>query len=440
MAGARFDQVTAKDTLGSPNIKSSTWSPRLQATYDLNGDQSWLLRASFATYAGKLHDGFTNKFTFAGNPVREWYGWGAPTNLAVTYAELMNMSNWALNADGFQGVGGASGNFVAKDLKAPSVDEWSFDVKHSYTDGSYFKATFVRRDWKDMYNDILAIGDETAYTPVAGVGIPPQGSVATRWVTDNRIKRNYTSVEFEFAARLSQELSFGGNYTYAVLRGNGEGGDSGGSNTGPVGDVIGNYESVHSDRGRDASYYAPMGYLNSDQRHRSSLHLDYLTRSKESAAFNASLLLNYASGGAFSLTRTNAFEARTDATAAGSTIVLQYPNTYTRFFGERGFGRMNDTFNVDLKMGLDVPVVAKVRYFLEVTVFNVLNHWQLATMTTSQTATSASPVTNSATSGYYATPLSRAANGNYTGYGTYGGDTGNFVGGRSIVLSTGFKW
>jgi len=293
-----------------------------------------------------------------------------------------------------------------------------------------------------MYNDILRIGDETAYTPQAGIGIPPVGTVATRWITDNRIKRIYNSLEFEFQARLSQEITFGGNYTYAVLRGNGEGADSGGSNTGPVGDRIGNFESVHASRGRDFSYYAPMGYLNSDQRHRSSIHLDYLNRSKEGAAFNASLLFNYAGGLSYSLTRANAFEAQADAAAAGSTIVAQYPTSYTRYFGERGFGRMNDTFNFDLKLGVDIPVAGKLRYFLEVTVFNVFNHWQLATVSTSQTSTTSSPVTNGPTSGYYAMPWSANTSPNRTGYGTYGGNgsPSDYTGGRSVVLSAGLKW
>ncbi len=441
MVGGRFDQVTAKDTLGAPNIKSSAWSPRFQATYDPAGNQAWLLRGSFATYTGKLHDGFTNNFTFAGNPIREWYGWGAASNYAATYAEVTNIANWALNANGFQGVGGASGNSVQSNLKAPSVDEWSFDVKHTYPDGSYFKATLVRRDWKDMYNDVLQIGDETAYTPRSAAGIPAVGTVATRWITDNRIKRKYTSMEFEFAAKLGQDLTLGGNYTYAVLRGNGEGADSGGSNTGPVGDVIGNFDAVHFAHGRDASYYAPMGYLNSDQRHRSSIHLDYLTRSQSGAAFNASLLFNYAGGENYSLTRSNAFEAADDAAAAGSAIPAQYPTSYARYFGERGFGRMNDTFNFDLKLGVDIPVVSKVRYFLEVTVFNVFNHWQLSTVSTAQNATSTPPVTNSATAGYYAAPWTTSSTGNRTGFGTYGGNgTSNFVGGRSVVLSTGIKW
>jgi len=102
---------------------------------------------------------------------------------------------------------------------------------------------------------------------------------------------------------------------------------------------------------------------------------------------------------------------------------------------------MNDTFNFDLKLGVDIPVVSRVRYFLEVTVFNVFNHWQLSTVSTAQTATPGSPVTNSPTAGYYAAPWTTSSTGNRTGYGTYGGNgTSNFVGGRSVVISTGIKW
>lgn len=451
MVGGRYDHVEAKDTLGSPNIKSGKFSPRFQATYDLFGDQAWLFRGSYAVYVGALHNGFTNKFTLAGNPVREWYGWGGATHQPIlvdpanniwnmngaTYAEVTNLANWAINANGFQGVGGASGNFVDSKLKAPSVDEYSFDIKHAFRDGSFMRITYVNRTFKDMYNDFLSIMDETGYTPKAAAGIGAVGSVATRWATDPRIKRDYRSVEFEFDARITSDLRFGGNYTYAMLRGNGEGGDSGGSNTGPVGDVLGNYDAVHTAHGRDVGYYAPYGYLNSDQRHRAGMHLDYVTRTKEGATFNASLMFNYAGGGAYSLTRTNQFEARNDAIAAGTTIAAQYPNTYTRFFGERGFGRFNDTFNCDFKMGVDVPVVSKLRYFIEATVFNVFNHWQLAGLSVDTQATATTYATDTAPAGYFALPWNTSAT-NRLGYGTYG--PGSYVGGRSVRISTGLKW
>jgi hypothetical protein len=70
-----------------------------------------------------------------------------------------------------------------------------------------------------------------------------------------------------------------------------------------------------------------------------------------------------------------------------------------------------------------------------VTVFNVFNHWQRATFAT--TTLAGTVTTTSPLSGYRALPWGTNTT-NLTGWGTYG--SGDYVGGRSVALSTGFKW
>ncbi len=432
LLGGRYDKVESSDTLGSTTISSNRFSPRVQLTHDLKGDQSWITRLSFARYVGKLNDSFTNLFTLAGNPITEFFGWRGSRNDSLTYAEATNLNNWEVSAAGFQGQTGPKSRTVDPSTKAPYVDEWSLGGRHTWNDGSFLAMTFTTRKWKGFFNDFLRIGGEMEiplrYIPGT------QDVVEGHWGTDDSLTRDYKSFEIEFSNRLSSRWTFAGNYTYAILRGNGEGSE--GNNPSVAGDPINNYASVHETRGRDLSYYAPDGYLTGDQRHRARFHLDYLNRTSAGAVYTASVLFNYDGGGNYSLTRGLSFEAPTDAAATPGANPDLYPSSYTRFYGPRGLGRFNDTFNFDLKVGADVPLWSKLRFFAEVTVFNVFNHWQLATYSTLN-GTGTTLLTSDPNAGYNATGRT-STSGNNTGFGTYG--NGSYVGGRSVVLSTGFKW
>jgi hypothetical protein len=90
---------------------------------------------------------------------------------------------------------------------------------------------------------------------------------------------------------------------------------------------------------------------------------------------------------------------------------------------------------------MEYPLVDKVRFFTEVNVFGLFNHWQLASYSTATIAGS-----NGTTPLVGAVSSFRAAGitpsliplGTPLGFGVYG--NGNFAGGRSVRLSTGFKW
>lgn len=455
MAGLRFDGNKAKDTLGSQTLSTSATSPRFQLRWDPQGNQAWLVSASWARYVGKLNDGFTNRFTLAGNPITEGYAWagiaGDPRGTAggaynnLTTAQLTNIANWNVSQAGLVAYSGPLNRAVNASTKAPSNDETSLGIRHTYTDGSYVNFTYTKRTGKNFFNDILTIGDEVSTPLNYTTGSSP--SIRNYWETDSRLKRDYNSFEVDLNNRFNAEWSLGGNYTLASLQGNSEGSE--GNNPPVAGDVIGNYDSVHIARGRDESYYAPYGYLTGDVKHRARLFLNYVTKSNQGAIFNASLLFNYTGGSVYSLTRTQAFEAQTDAAAPpiNSTIAGQYPTTYTRYFSPRGQGRFDDMQSFDLKLGAEIPVFRTARYFVELTVTNVFNHWQRVSYQTTAVTGNSSLITNSPMAGYRAAPLTGIV-GNQTGFGTYdfnnyNNNTGNPTPsplGRVVQLSTGFKW
>jgi hypothetical protein len=434
--GVRYDKVSASDTFGMSLISSSQTSPRFKLTYDMFGDQSWLASLSSARYTSKLQDGFANQFSLAGNPIQENFGWKGALNNSLTTAQVQNLANWDISAAGLQGVSSPANQVIDAKTKSPYADELSANLKHSLPDGSFIGFTYTMRTFKNFFNDFTLIGDETN---IALRSVPVSSRTQMiRWRNDDRLKRDYKSLEIEFMAKLTQNLSLAGNYTYSILKGNGEGSEGQSSTLAVTGDVIGDLEDVHIAKGRPMDYYAPYGTLAGDVPHRVNIHLDYFKTMKSGTVFTSSLLFNYNSGTSYSLTRANDMEAIPMAQAAGSSIYNQYQDTYTRYFGPRGIGRFNDTFNFDLKLAVDVPIVSKVRYFCEMTVLNLFNHWQLSSYSVSGVAGDNSLKTNGATSGFLANNWTTGSPTNLTGYGTYG--YADYIGGRVVRVSTGIKW
>jgi len=432
MLGLRHDKVSGSDTLGSKLVSSSATSPRIQATWDIKGDQSWLLVYSFARYTGKLNDSFTNLFTYAGNPQSEWYPWlGAPLTNA-TRAQITNLANWNITGAALQAYGGPKNRIVDANTQAPFNDENSLGLKHQFKDGSFIRFTYNTRKGGHFFNDFANVGDEVAIPLKFSTGSTRVYTWTYR--TDDRLSRDYKNLEIEWNSRLTALWNFGGNYTYSILKGNGEGSE--GSNPSVSGDVIGDFEAVHVAAGRDFSYYAPYGYLTGDQPHRASMWLSYADKNAAGGSLYGSLMFNYRGGTAYSLARSNYFEAQAQAVAALNPIAGQYPNTYTRYFGPRGIGRYNDYFGFDLKLGYEVPLY-KAKFFAEITVANLFNHWQLVSYDTTSTAGTSSLLTGGVLSDFRATGVSGLGS-NAAGFGTYG--PGNYAGGRSVALSTGFKW
>lgn len=435
-AGVRYDSVKSFDTLDSPQVSSSQISPRLQLTWDARGDQSLLVRANAARYVGKLVDSYTNKFTRAGTFFVEIYNWkpsvGALTN--ATLAQISDINNWDISAAGNYGNQTTANRFGSRDTKAPYMEEAGLEIRRSWKSGSFLTLGYTQRRAGNFFNDFFEMGQEVVIPlKYAQTNVY---SAKEMWRTDTDMKRDYKSVEMTFLAKLSPTWTFGGNWTYAIMKGNTEGAET---SSEPVFlDPIGNLTAVHEKYGRDLSYYAPYGYMTGDQRHRGTMYLNYAGIMKGGNSLYGSLLFNYRGGGSYSLVRTVKFESQDERTLHPEYKAAYGEfTTYDRYYGSRGIGRFNDTFNFDLKLGWEIPLWKSLRYFAEVTVYNVFNHWQLRSYSTSSN-TGTTLYTSSALAGYSATARRILTNGDATGYGTT--SHLNFTGGRYIWLSTGVKW
>ncbi|MBI4911787.1 MAG: carboxypeptidase regulatory-like domain-containing protein [Acidobacteria bacterium] len=436
-AGLRWDGVKAYDTLSSPTMSSDQISPRLQGTWDIRGDQSLILRTSAARYVGKLVDSYTNKFTRAGTFFVEIYNWkpsvGALNN--ATLAQISDINNWDISAAGNYGNQTTANRFGDRKSKAPYMEELGLELKRGWKTGSFISLAYAQRRAGNFFNDFFEMGEEVVI-PLK-YAQTDTWSAKEMWRTDNAMRRDYKSLEFQFLAKLDKYWSFGGNWTYAIMKGNTEGAET---SSEPVFlDPIGNFDAVHQKYGRDLSYYSPYGYMTGDIRHRGNLYLSYLGTAPGGTSLYGSLLFNYRGGGSYSLVRTVKFEVPDERNANPTLYRATYGEfgTYDRYYGPRGLGRFNDIFNFDLKLGWEIPVWRKMRFFTEATVYNVFNHCQLRSYSTSSNQ-GTTLYTSNPLAGYSATARRVLTNGDVTGYGAT--SYANFTGGRSVWLSTGVKW
>jgi len=473
MVGIRHDRNKFSDTFGNTNAQFNSTTPRLQYRYDPNGDQKWVYTATYAQYAQRVPTGITNRFTYAGNPIRVTYGFKrgltdsgisyfspylstsafSTVQLAnVSYAALTNLANWDTTARGFYSYTGSTNRRILS-AGNPIATEKAIGVKHNMSEG-FWSINYVER-FTDGYMtnnnrivgaDGIAFNEQLVTVPEINVQL---GAVRENWTNSNAIGtfRKYKGIEFEFALKLDPTLTFGGNWTYSRLTGNAEGSGFEGGGSSPVGDytILGWYEDVHALYSRTRDVYAPTGYLSEDLPNKGSVYLNYVNRTKAGTFISASLLMNYFGGAPFSLTRTHAWEVQAYATSLGATYAANglvrpnssYPNSYTKFWSPRGLGRTNDTYSFDFKFDVDFPITKKARLFTEVTVFNVFNHFMISSLDTPSIAGSSTLADNTAVSSYRALG-STVGSTTPTGFGSYG--SANFNSGRAIRLSTGFKW
>jgi outer membrane receptor for ferrienterochelin and colicin len=453
MLGLRYDQANMADTEGNPKIKTSALAPRFQLTYDPLGNQRWLFKASWARYVGVLSDGFSNRFSRAGNPASEWF-FPKQTNTRATYADVINWDNYDLTVHGLLDFGDpAQTRFVQENLKLTGTDETALEVRYNSSNGSWIRATFLTRSWANMFDRVFTLDDVIKVRPISFPEIEID-STAEYWRNVDNINRSYKSLEIEFNNQFTRQWSLGGAVVFSTLQGNADGE---GSNPAVVSSAVNSQADVHARYGRDVSYYAPDGYLSGDIPYRINTWLAYTNTTAEGINFGSSLMFTYNAAGPSSSTVGLFFEGQEMAADMGydDDLVRQWGSGYTRWFGARGYYRTNDTYAFSLQANLEIPIYRKMRFFVEATITGLFNQWMVAGYSKEGSGTQADERThidsdpskgfNPMANGYIPnsmSPIRTVLNGvptyNWYGFGTYG--YGNMSGQRNLVFSAGLKW
>jgi hypothetical protein len=369
--GVRYDKNDAVSGDGTFQIdKSSAWSPRLAANFDVFGNGRLKLTASFGQYIGRLAEGVGNDGDPAGrNASFSWSYKGPPINddpmapteeLIPTEEALAILFDWFFANGGTDlrplrtnpSIPGFARILDPNGLTSPNVKESTLGVGGTIGNRGFFRADLVLRNWDDFYAGITTM--DTGKVDFEG-----REYDLTVVSNTNVYDREYTGLHSQVQYRFSDRINTGLNYTLSRTVGNVNGETW---NSGPVRGT-----ALERPEYREASWNYPTGYLTGDRRHRANLWVTYDLPT---------------SFGDFVFSAMETFESGTATSSDGDIDVRSFvdnpgyssrPSSVGYFFGGRGNLTSDDITRLDLAVTYSVGFWAGVRFYVQAEVFNVFN-------------------------------------------------------------------
>ncbi|HET7434765.1 MAG TPA: TonB-dependent receptor, partial [Thermoanaerobaculia bacterium] len=389
--GLRYDASKGKNQSHVTTVDDSAFSPRLGVTWDIKGNGAHRFSASYSKYASKVDQG-PGDATSQGGRYSSYY-WdyrgpeinapGTPADQLVPTAEVIKQMFAWFDAQGginntslinFLDVPGYTTK-IGENLKAPSMDEYSIGYGAQLTSRAFVRADLIHRKWNDFYVLRKDLTTGKAALPAPSTRSVDQGIIETG---SDDLERNYNGIQMQGQYRITNSMTFGGNYTWSKLRGNIEGeqfnnatvlaGCNGGAS------VPGTDSGVCAPEYQNFEQNHPTGYLSADMRHRASLWLQY-DLPTAIGRFNFSFLERYHSGLPYSAAA--AIDIRRDATKLPDGIVnpgyVTPPSRVWYYFGERGQYRVDDITSSNLAVNWESPAIRGARFFVQTDIVNLFN-------------------------------------------------------------------
>ncbi|HSO24117.1 MAG TPA: TonB-dependent receptor [Chondromyces sp.] len=387
-AGLRYDKNDGVDGSGATVADDSRFSPRLGASWDINGDGNWVVNASVARYVTAIANSVAS---LGGAGVPSWLGYeyGGPqintdgVNICgpdhpelcqYTTPEAMEVVfGW------FDSVGGVGNtdlwysqpairgvNQIVENLKSPYADEYSIGVSKRLGNKGVLRADYVRREYHDFYatQRDLTTGqvfweDEIA----AGVFVDADFDLGVVVNEDNLLKREYDGLHTAIQYRFNNRLQAGGTYSLSRSYGNFDGETSG---SGPITSGILNYPEYVPVN------YATDGDLAIDQRHKLRAWVVWDVISTSRFNLSASWLENFSSGSPYGSNATVLAGGGYDwwFTDPGYLTPPLWTSTWVE---PRDTYRTDDIHRSDLSLNFSFFVGRNIELFIQPEVLNVFN-------------------------------------------------------------------
>jgi outer membrane receptor protein involved in Fe transport len=275
--GLRWDKNDAVDAGGNDTANDSAFSPRLAANWDVKGDGSLRLSASYATYVGQIQEGIAGSGgTLAGSPSTIYYFWtGNPinTNTSGPWLPTAQVLERMFTHYGVTGlnqfpnvppdVAFINGvNTVIRDpLKSPRSNEFVLGLGGTLFGNLSYRVDGVYREFKDFYatQRDMSTGQVT---------FEPTGDVLDMGylINSNLEERTYQGLHSSFGWRTGT-LNLAASWTWSKTEGNIIGETSG---SGPIPSGLQSYPEYF-----DVAWTAPKGALPQDSTHRVRLVATY---------------------------------------------------------------------------------------------------------------------------------------------------------------------
>jgi len=378
--GFRYDKNHATNASGVTTTNDSKVSPRIGITYDPMGDGAWTVNASYGKYVGLVQQNFAD-YNGGGQPASLTWLYNGP-GINVTCDPTNPVATGCLNEhdakaalfNWFDSIGGINNRsllvgallpaytqFVASDLRSPSVDEFTVGFSKRVGNTGVFKLDYVNRKWSDFYayNVNTTIG--TVDTPYGTF----DKSVATN--ANGALMKKYWAWILQGEFRPMEDLYVGGNWTYSRVWGNIPGENSG---SGPIASNLYTFPEY-----KQASWYAPVGDLAGvDQRNRARVYasLDLLKRGHN--RLSVSIMESYASGTPYGAV--GAIDAADYVDPAVAAKYIAPPTNVTYYYSKPDAYHWDATYQTDIGLNYAFRIPAfgsDLEFFIYPRCTNVFN-------------------------------------------------------------------
>jgi outer membrane receptor for ferrienterochelin and colicin len=369
-AGLRWDKNQATDSSGIERASDSALSPRLAASYDVKGDGSLRVSASYARYVAALTESFVGDASSAGTPsIYYWYLDGLDINtnpngplqtreqvLRRVFEYSQQNGCWGANCGLPSGAVVPGVNVqIRESLKSPSSDEFTVGAGGTVAQRAAYRVDLVYRDYNDFYSRRFDMSN--------GRVTDSLGNVFDLGYTENsnELDRKYWGVHTQFQYRFNKGLSAGATYTLSRSYGNFDGETA---RSGPVPGQPLSYPEYREER-----WNYPSGDLGTDQRHRVRLYGSYdIPMPKTFGNLNVSLLQSFDTG-----TPYGAFGTVTIRPYVTNPGYLQPPVSSTYYFTGRDEFRTEDIWRTDLALNYAFSA-GPVEIFVQPQLLNAFNN------------------------------------------------------------------
>jgi hypothetical protein len=373
--GMRFEHGASEATDGPASPGVSRIVPRLGAAYDVQGDGSTVLHATFSQYSGKFNAVQFSRNTNVGNSDRYTMVYVGPAGEGRSFAPGFDVDNYA---------GVVAGTFpalnvrFADDLSTPLTTEYTVGAARTLGSRSYAKAVFVQRRTSNFIEEFILHANGQTPIVVNGATLGQLDNIV--YDNSDEMTREYQALQFMGQHRASGALTLNAHWTVQLKNdGNFEG-----ETPNPAGSVFGDYPEMLS-----LARSAPVGRLDDFQRNKVRVWADYRADLGRLGSFTVSPLYRYNKARTYSLVLNgqplSAIQAARNPGYAGRP-------TQQVFFGERGSQSFEGFAMVDLAVTYGIPVWRSAQPWIKFEVFNVLNNQKLIAWDTTITADAASPL------------------------------------------------
>jgi hypothetical protein len=424
--GVRFEDVKSEATGGIIGIDTTTWVPRVAATYDLLGDGRTIVQASYAHYAGKYNETQIGANTPVANPTFLLFNYVGPAGQGRDFEPGFDPANYETIFGSFP----TANVFLEPGLSSPVTREFTASIGHDLGGRGLAKATYTYRHYYNFIEDFINDPSDAGKTTVIDNGTDFGTFDNIVFNNSNVPERNYQALLFQGNYRFRPNLQIEGHWTLQL------------KNEGNFEGEAANQPGISSDFGDYPELLVParnfpVGRLNDFQRHKVRLWAIYSQGLGRFGYLDIAPIVRIDSGLSYSL-----FAAEvplSDVQLARNPGYARLPNggTQTLFFGERGSESFKGYALLDLATTYRIPVFRSLSPWVKLEVLNLTNNQKLISWNTTVTPDPNSPLDADG----LPTGFIQGSNfGNATANTNYPVWRPGFTGGRTFLVSTGVRF